>query len=106
MAAPENMNKPDLVKEVRRLRQEAKLLKRQIEEKTNDEGSVIGDVKAPVFYFDNKTNKYITAIASVNLNQLSEIMTHPQGRHMAEHRIVKYCEEVLYFQEFKGDKNE
>ena len=105
MAAPENMLKPALIKEVRELRQAVKLLNRQLEEKKDDSGEISGDIKAPVFYFDDKSRRFITAVANVNLNQLTEIKEHGVQRHMAEQRVLVYCEDVLYSQ-ILGEDNE
>ncbi len=106
MKAPEQMLKKELVPLVRDLQQQVKILTKQLEEKKDDKGEIKGDLKAPVFYFDDVTKRFITAVANVNLNQLSEIQEHGTARHMAEHRCVVYCEDEMFLQRYEGDKNE
>lgn len=104
MAAPEKMLKPELIKEVRQLRQAVKLLTRQLEEKKDESGEIKGDLKAPVFFQKADDGEFYTGIASINLNQLTSVKNHGNLRHMAEQRILVYCEDVMYDQKYKGDK--
>lgn len=95
------MKKEDLIKEVRKLRQDVKLLAKQLEVKTDESGEFKGDLKVPVFYLDNKTNRFITGIADISITQLDEIQEHGTSRHLAEQRILMYCEDTLYDQELE-----
>lgn len=104
MAAPEKMLKPELIKEVRQLRQAVKLLQRQLEEKKDENGEIKGDVNAPVFFQKQKDGDYFTGIAKVDLNQLTEVQNHGKLRHMGEFRINKYCAHELYNQIYEGEK--
>jgi len=106
MAAPEQMLKKDLVKAYRQLTQEVKLLTRQLEEKKDDTGEIKGDIKLPAFYFDEDQRRFITAIAHVNLNQLSNIKEHGVARHMAEHETVVYMEDILFLQNYSKEKSD
>lgn len=98
MASPESMIKKDLVKAYRELQQELKILKKQLGETKDESGEVKGDLSAPVFFFDEENHRFITAIAKVGLGQLTEVQQHEGQRHMAEQRVLMYCEDTMYNQ--------